>query len=392
MREVVIVSAARTAVGAFEGALSGIPATDLGAYAIAEAVRRAGISSDDVDEVIMGNVLPCGLGQNPARQALLKGGLSHDVGATTVNKVCGSGLKAVMMAAQAIMVKDADVVVAGGMENMNLAPYFLEKARTGYRMGHGKLSDSMIHDGLWCHINDFHMGMSAELCAEKYEVTRKDQDEFTLNSYNKALKAQAMDSFDKEIFPVEIPQRKRPPVLFERDEIVRETSMEALAKLPPAFKKDGTVTAGNASKISDGAAAVVLMALEKADAMGLKPMARVGVQCSAGIEPKYVLVAPINGIPKVLKKAGLTADDIDIFEINEAFSSSSVAIIKTLGLDPAKVNLRGGAVALGHPIGASGARLLVTLLHLMEDKGAQRGLASLCLGGGEAVCLILERD
>ena len=392
MREVVIVSAARTAVGASQGALSGIPATDLGAYAIAEAVRRAGISSDDVDEVIMGNVLPCGLGQNPARQALLKGGLSHDVGATTVNKVCGSGLKAVMMAAQAIMVKDADVVVAGGMENMNLAPYFLEKARTGYRMGHGKLSDSMIHDGLWCHISDFHMGMSAELCAEKYEVTRKDQDEFTLNSYNKALKAQAMDGFDKEIFPVEIPQRKGPPVLFEKDEVVRETSMEALAKLPPAFKKDGTVTAGNASKISDGAAAVVLMALEKADAMGLKPMARVGAQCSAGIEPKYVLVAPINGIPKVLKKAGLTADDIDIFEINEAFSSSSVAIIKTLGLDMAKVNLRGGAVALGHPIGASGARILVTLLHLMEDKGARRGLASLCLGGGEAVCLILERD
>ena len=392
MREVVIVSAARTAVGASQGALSGIPATDLGAYAIAEAVRRAGISSDDVDEVIMGNVLPCGLGQNPARQALLKGGLSHDVGATTVNKVCGSGLKAVMMAAQAIMVKDADVVVAGGMENMNLAPYFLQKARTGYRMGHGKLLDSMIHDGLWCHISDFHMGMSAELCAEKYEVTRKDQDEFTLNSYNKALKAQAMDGFDKEIFPVEIPQRKGPPVLFEKDEVVRETSMEALAKLPPAFKKDGTVTAGNASKVSDGAAAVVLMALEKADAMGLKPMARVGAQCSAGIEPKYVLVAPINGIPKVLKKAGLTADDIDIFEINEAFSSSSVAIIKTLGLDMAKVNLRGGAVALGHPIGASGARILVTLLHLMEDKGARRGLASLCLGGGEAVCLILERD
>ncbi len=391
MREVVIVSAARTAVGASQGALSGIPATDLGAYAIAEAVRRAGISSDDVDEVIMGNVLPCGLGQNPARQALLKGGLSHDVGATTVNKVCGSGLKAVMMAAQAIMVKDADVVVAGGMENMNLAPYFLQKARTGYRMGHGKLLDSMIHDGLWCHISDFHMGMSAELCAEKYEVTRKDQDEFTLNSYNKALKAQAMDGFDKEIFPVEIPQRKGPPVLFEKDEVVRETSMEALAKLPPAFRKNGTVTAGNASKVSDGAAAVVLMALEKADAMGLKPMARVGAQCSAGIEPKYVLVAPINGIPKVLKKAGLTADDIDIFEINEAFSSSSVAIIKTLGLDMAKVNLRGGAVALGHPIGASGARILVTLLHLMEDKGARRGLASLCLGGGEAVCLILER-
>jgi acetyl-CoA C-acetyltransferase len=392
MKEVVIVSAARTAVGTFQGSLSSIPATELGAYAIAEAVKRAGISSDDVDEVIMGNVLPCGLGQNPARQAQLKGGLSHDVGATTVNKVCGSGLKAVMMAAQAIMAEDADVMVAGGMENMNLAPYFLQKARTGYRMGHDKLLDSMIHDGLWCHISDFHMGMSAELCAEKYEVTREDQDEFTLNSYNRALKAQADNGFDREIFPVEIPQRKGPPILFETDEVVRKTSMEALAKLPPAFKKEGTVTAGNASKISDGAAAVVLMARKKADAMGLKPMARIGAQCSAGIEPEYVLVAPINGIPKVLKKAGLTADDIDIFEINEAFSSSSVAIIKTLGLDMAKVNLRGGAVALGHPIGASGARLLVTLLHVMQDKGARRGLASLCLGGGEAVCLILERD
>jgi acetyl-CoA C-acetyltransferase len=391
MKEVVIVSAARTAVGAFQGSLSSIPATQLGAYAIAEAVKRAGISSDDVDEVIMGNVLPCGLGQNPARQAQLKGGLSHDVGATTVNKVCGSGLKAVMMAAQAIMAEDADVMVAGGMENMNLAPYFLPKARTGYRMGHDKLLDSMIHDGLWCHISDFHMGMSAELCAEKYEVTREDQDEFTLNSYNRALKAQAENGFDREIFPVEIPQRKGSPILFETDEVVRETSMEALAKLPPAFKKEGTVTAGNASKISDGAAAVVLMARKKADAMGLKPMARIGAQCSAGIEPEYVLVAPINGIPKVLKKAGLTADDIDIFEINEAFSSSSVAIIKTLGLDMAKVNLRGGAAALGHPIGASGARILVTLLHLMEDKEAKRGLASLCLGGGEAVCLILER-
>jgi acetyl-CoA C-acetyltransferase len=392
MRDVVIVSAVRTAVGGFEGTLSGVPATDLGAYAISEAVKRAGISADDVDEVIMGNVLPCGLGQKPARLALLKGGLSHNVGATTVNKVCGSGLKAVMMGAQAIMANDADVIVAGGMENMNLAPYFLEKARTGYRMGHGKLIDSMIHDGLWCHVNDFHMGMSAELCAEKYEVTREDQDEFALNSYKKALKAQAEGGFEKEIFPIEVPQRKGSPMLFKCDEVVRETSMEALAKLPPAFKKGGTVTAGNASKISDSAAALVLMARETAEAMNLKPMARVGAQCSVGIDPKYVLVAPIFGIPKLLKKAGLTVDDIDIFEINEAFSSSSVAIIKTLGLDPAKVNVRGGAVALGHPIGASGARVLVTLVHLMEDRGAKRGLATLCLGGGEAACLIVERD
>ena len=392
MREVVIVSAARTAIGTFQGTLSNISAPDLGAYAIVEAMKRAGISSNDVDEVIMGNVLPCGLGQNPARQALLKGGLPHDVETTTVNKVCGSGLKAVMMAAQAIIVKDADVIVAGGMENMNLAPYFLEKARTGYRMGHGRFLDSMVHDGLWCHINDFHMGMSAELCAEKYEVTREDQDKFALNSYNRALKAQTEGAFEQEIFPVEVPQKKGPPVVFTKDEAVRETSIEALAKLSPAFKKDGTVTAGNASKISDGTAAVVLMAREKAEAMNLKPMARVSVQCSVAIDPKYVLIAPIYGIPKLLKKAGLTIGDIDIFEINEAFSASSVAIIKTLGLDPAKVNMRGGAVAIGHPIGASGARVLVTLLYLMKDTGAKRGLASLCLGGGEAVCLLVEKD
>lgn len=390
MRDVVIVSAARTAVGAFQGTLSAVSATDLGALAIVEVMKRAGITSDDVDEVIMGNVLPCGLGQNPARQALLKGGLKHDVEAVTINKVCGSGLKAVMMGAQAIRVNDADVVVAGGMENMNMAPYFLEKARTGFRMGHGRLVDAMIHDGLWCHVNDFHMGMSAELCADKYHVTREDQDRFAFDSYNKALKAQAEKAFDKEIFPVEIPRTKGDPILFVKDEVVRETSLEALGRLRPAFKKDGTVTAGNASKISDGAAAVVLMARGKADAMGLKPMVLVGAQCSVGIDPKYVLVAPIEGIPKVLRKAGLAQDDIDLFEVNEAFSSSSIAIIKTLGLDPARVNPRGGAVALGHPIGASGARVLVTLLHLMEDQGAKRGLATLCLGGGEAVCLIVE--
>ncbi len=392
MREVVIVSAARTAIGAFQGALANIPATDLGAYAIAEAIKRAGVSSGDVDEVIMGNVLPCGLGQNPARQALLKGGLSHNVGATTINKVCGSGLKAVMMAAQAIMAKDADIIVAGGMESMNLAPYFLEKARTGYRMGHGRLWDSMIHDGLWCHVSDFHMGMSAELCAERYNVSREDQDAFALNSYKKALRAQSAGAFDPEIVPVEVAQEKGASVLFARDEVVRETSMEALAKLRPAFKKDGTVTAGNASKISDGAAAVVLMAQEKAEAMDLKPMARIGAQCSVGIDPKYVLVAPIYGIPKLLEKAGLTPGDIDVFEINEAFSASSLAVAKTLGLNHAKLNIRGGAVALGHPIGASGARVLVTLLHVMKDENAKRGVAALCLGGGEAVCLLVERE
>jgi acetyl-CoA C-acetyltransferase len=392
MREVVIVSAARTPIGGFEGSLCRISATDLGGYAIVEAMKRAGISSDDVDEVIMGNVLPSGLGQNPARQALLKGGLSRNVEALTVNKVCGSGLKAVMLAAQAIVANDADVVVAGGMENMNLAPYFLDRARTGYRLGNGQLVDGMVHDGLWCHVNDFHMGMSAEICAEKYEVTREDQDAFAFQSYDRAVKAQNEGAFDQEIFPVEIPQRKGSPVRFAKDEVVRATTLDALARLSPAFKKDGTVTAGNASKISDGAAAVVVMARDKAEAMGLTPLARVGAQCSVGIDPKYVLVAPIYGIPKLMKKAGLGVDDIDLFEINEAFSASSVAVNKSLGLDPGKVNVRGGSVALGHPIGASGARVLVTLLHAMTDRGAKRGVASLCLGGGEAVCLLVEKD
>jgi acetyl-CoA C-acetyltransferase len=391
MKEVVIVSAARTAIGGFQGTLSHISATTLGGYAIIEAVKRANISSEDVDEVIMGNVLPTGLGQNPARQALLKGGLDNDVEALTVNKVCGSGLKSVMLAAHAIMAGDADVVVAGGMENMNMAPYFLEKARNGYRMGDGKIHDGMVHDGLWCHINDFHMGMSAELCAEKYEVTREDQDAFALDSYSKALTAQEAGDFDEEIFPVEIPQRKADRVLFTKDEVVRPTSREALSRLRPAFKPDGTVTPGNASKISDGAAALVLMSRERADALGIAPMARVGVQCSVAIDPKYVLIAPIYGIPKLLKKAGLGVEAIDLFEINEAFSASSVAINKTLGLDSSKVNIRGGAVALGHPIGASGARVLVTLVYTMKAKGATRGVASLCLGGGEAVCLLVER-
>ncbi len=392
MKEVVIVSAARTAIGGFQGTLSNTSATSLGGYAIMEAVRRAGISPDDVEEVIMGNVLPCGLGQNPARQALLKGGLGDDVEALTVNKVCGSGLKSVMLAAQAIMAGDGDVIVAGGMENMNLAPYFLEKARTGYRMGHAKMVDGMIHDGLWCHTNDFHMGVSAELCSEKYGVTREAQDAFALQSYERALAAQAAGDFDEEIFPVEIPRKKGDPLLFSTDEVVRPTSLEALAQLRPAFKPDGTVTPGNASKISDGAAAVVLMSRDKADEMGVDALARVGAQCSVAIDPKYVLIAPIYGIPKLLEKADLAVKDIDLFEINEAFSASSVAINNTLDLDPAKVNIRGGAVALGHPIGASGARVLVTLLHGMKATNAHRGLASLCLGGGEAVCLILERD
>lgn len=392
MREVVIVSAVRTAVGGFAGTLADIPATQLGAMAINESLNRAGLPQEAADEVIMGNVLPAGLGQNPARQAMLKAGLPYGTGAITINKVCGSGLKAVMLAAQAIACNDADVVVAGGLENMNLAPYYMLKARTGYRMGSSKAVDGMVHDGLWDHINDFHMGMSAELCAEKYNVSRKDQDEFALASYEKALAAQSAGLFDEEIMPVELPQRKGDPLIFNKDEVLRPTTMADLEKLPPAFKRDGgSVTAGNASKIADGAAAVVLTSAEYAEKNNLSVIARVGAQASDGLDPKYVLVAPILAIPKVLKKAGLTTGDIDLYEINEAFSSSSVAINRELDLDTSKVNVNGGSVALGHPIGASGARVLVTLLYAMKSRGARRGLASLCLGGGEAVALIVER-
>ncbi|MEW5724487.1 MAG: acetyl-CoA C-acetyltransferase [Thermodesulfobacteriota bacterium] len=391
MREPVIVSAVRTAIGAFAGALSEVPATKLGAMVINEALNRAGLEKEAVSEVIMGNVLPAGLGQNPARQAMLQAGLPYGVGAITVNKVCGSGLKTVMLAAQAVACGDAEVVVAGGLENMNQAPYYLFQARTGYRMGDAKAVDGMIHDGLWDHFNDFHMGMSAELCAEKYKVTREDMDRFAADSYAKALRAQATGAFAAEIMPVETPQRKGPPLVFDRDEVVRETPFEALAGLKPAFKKDGVVTAGNASKISDGAAAVVVTSDVYAERHGLKIMARIGAQCSDGLDPKYVLVAPMLAIPKALVKAGLKKEDIDLFEINEAFASSSVAINRELELDTGKVNVNGGAVALGHPIGASGARVLVTLLYALAARQAVRGLASLCLGGGEAVALIVER-
>ncbi|MBF0509135.1 MAG: acetyl-CoA C-acetyltransferase [Deltaproteobacteria bacterium] len=390
MKEVVIVSACRTPIGAFAGSLSAMPATDLGAIVITEAVKRAGISKEDVDEVIMGNVLPAGLGQNPARQACLKAALPYSVGAVTVNKVCGSGLKAVMLAAQAIICGDADVVVAGGLENMNLAPYYLFQARTGYRMGSSQMIDGMIHDGLWDHLNDFHMGMSAELCAEKYGVTREDMDTFSLKSYEKAIKAAADGKFKDEIVPVPVPQKKGEAKLYEADETLRPTSMEALAKLKPAFKKDGLVTAGNASKIADGAAAVVIMSLDKATSLGIKPMVRVGAQGAAGLDPKYVLVAPMLSIPKVLKKAGLTLADIDLHEINEAFAASSVAINRELGIEESKVNIDGGSIPLGHPIGASGCRVLVTLIHALKRYDLNRGMASLCLGGGEAVSMIVE--
>jgi len=395
MKDVVIVSACRTPIGDFRGSLSTVSATDLGALVINEAIKRAGIEKEEVDEVIMGCVLPHGLGQNPARQSMIRAGLPWDVGAITVNKVCGSGLKAIMLGAQAIKCGDADVVVAGGQENMNLCPYILEKARTGYRMNNGSVIDAMVHDGLWDHVNDFHMGMSAELVADKYGITREDMDEFALQSYEKAWKAIDQGKFRDEIVPVTVPQRKGEPKVFDTDEIpLRKprTSAEALARLRPAFKKDGRVTAGNASKISDGASAVVLMAREKAEALGCKPLVRVGAQGSAGIDMKYVLVAPIYSIPRVLAKDGLKVGDVDLHEINEAFSSSSVAINRELGIDPDRVNVHGGAVALGHPIGASGARVLTTLIYAMKDRGAEVGQASLCLGGGEAVTLVVYNE
>jgi len=391
MRETVIVSAVRTPIGNFNGTLSSVGATELGAIVIDEALQRAGVSKSDVNEVIMGQVLPCGYGQNPARQACVKAGLPWEVECLTINKVCGSGLKAVMLAAQAIQVGDADVVVAGGMENMSMAPYFLDKARFGYRMGHGTLKDHMIHDGLWDIVNDFHMGISNELCSEKYGVTREDQDRYAEESYRRALAALETGRFKDEIVPVSIPQRKGDPILFERDECPRETSYELLAKMKPAFKAGGVTTAGNASIISDGAAALVVMSREKAEALGCRILARVGAQASAGIDMKYVLVAPILAIPKCLKKEGIGLGDVDLYEINEAFSGSTVAVLRELQLDPSRVNVNGGSVALGHPIGASGARVLVTLIHEMIRRDKTTGLASLCLGGGEAVALVVKR-
>ncbi len=395
MKEVVIVSACRTAIGDFGGALRSVSATDLGALVIKEAVRRAGLQNDDVDEVIMGSVLPHGLGQNPARQSMIKAGLPWDVAATTVNKVCGSGLKAVLLAAQAIRCGDAEVVVAGGQENMNRCPYLMEKARTGYRMNHSRIVDAMVHDGLWDHVNDFHMGMSAELVAEKYGVTRSEMDQFAFESYQKAWATIDSGAFEQEIVPVEVPMDRGETVLFRVDEIpLKEpkTSREALARLSPVFKQEGSVTAGNASKISDGAAALVLTTREKAAASGCRPLVRVGAQGAAGLDMKYVLAAPILSIPRVLAKDGLKVSDVDLHEINEAFSASSVAVNRELDIDPAKVNVRGGAVALGHPIGASGARILTTLIYAMRERGAEVGEASLCLGGGEAVTLVVYHE
>lgn len=391
MREAVIVSAVRTPLGSFNGSLSSVGATRQGAIVIAEAVQRAGIAAEAVNEVVMGQVLPCGYGQNPAKQAAVLAGLPPEVECLTVNKVCGSGLKAVMLAAQAIQAGDAEVVVAGGMESMTLAPYYLEKARFGYRMGDGPLLDHMVHDGLWDVVNDFHMGISNELCSERYHVTREDQDRFAAQSYRRTLAAMAAGKFEDEIVPVPIPARKGGSVLFKQDECPRETSLEALAGMKPAFKKDGVTTVGNASVISDGAAAVVVMAREKAAALGCRILATIGAQASAGIDMKYVLVAPILAIPKCLRKEGVGIEDVDLFEINEAFSGSTVAVLKELQLDPARVNVNGGSVALGHPIGASGCRLLVTLLYEMIHQDRKTGLTSLCLGGGEAVAMLIRR-
>jgi len=391
MKEAVIVSAVRTPLGSFNGSLAHIGATQLGALVIEAALNRAGIQKNVVNEAIMGMVLPCGYGQNPAKQAAVKADLPWETECFTINKVCGSGLKAVMLAAQAIQTGDADVVVAGGMENMSKAPYYLEKARAGYRMGAGVIQDHMVHDGLWDIVNDFHMGISNDLCSDKYNVSREDQDQYAAESYRRTLGAISAGKFKDEIMPVQIPQRRGDPVMFDRDECPRETGYEILAKMSPAFQKNGKATAGNASIISDGAAAVVVMSKDKAKELGCEMMATIGAQASAGLDMKYVLVAPILAIPKVLQKEGLSRDEIDLFEVNEAFSGSTVAVLKELNLDPAKVNVNGGSVALGHPIGASGCRVLVTLLHEMTKQNKTTGLASLCLGGGEAVAMIVKR-
>ncbi len=391
MKEAVIVSGVRTPLGSFNGSLGNIGATKLGAVVIEAAVERAGINKEAVNEVIMGMVLPCGYGQNPARQAAVQAGMPWDVECITINKVCGSALKSVMLAAQAVQVGDADVVVAGGMESMSMAPYYLEKARFGYRMGKAKIEDHMVHDGLWDIVNDFHMGISNELCSERYNITREDQDQYAAESYRRVLEAISAGRFKDEIVPVEIPQRKSDPVKFDQDECPQETSFDYLSKMKPAFDKDGRGTAGNASIISDGAAAVVVMSKEKAKEMGCRIMATIGSQASYGMDMKYLLVAPIWAIPKCLEKEGISKEDVDLFEINEAFSGSTVAVLRELNLDPARVNINGGSVALGHPIGASGCRVLVTLLHEMIRQDKKIGVVSLCLGGGEGVAMVVKR-
>src|SRR3989442_12158522 len=392
IKEPVIISAVRTPVGKFLGALKTFKATDLGAVVVREAVARASVKPEDVDEVIMGCVIQAGIGQNPARQAALRGGLPATVSAVTVNKVCGSGLKAVMMAAQGIQLGDTEVVVAGGMESMSNAPYLIPKGREGYRLGHGTLVDSMINDGLWCSFDNQHMGCTGEVVSELFHVSRREQDEYSFNSHRKASAAIKSGKFKDEILAIEIAERKGPATVFDTDEPVREdTSLESLAKLKPSFKEGGTVTAGNAPGLNDGASAVVVTSLERAQSMALEPMARIVAQTTSGIEPRLVMMAPVEAIRKLLKKTGWSLKDVDLIELNEAFAVQLVAIIRELDLDPEKVNVNGGAVALGHAIGQSGSRLLTTMLYELKRRNAHRGIVSLCLGGGNAVAMAIER-
>lgn len=392
MTDAVILSAARTPVGRLLGALKDFSAVQLGVIAARAAIERAGIDLNLVDEVIMGNVVQAGNGQNPARQVALGAGIPNSVGALTINKVCGSGLKAVMLAANGIKVGEISIAVAGGMESMTNAPYLLKGARQGYRLGNGNLIDSMINDGLWCAFDNWHMGCTGEVVAERYSVGREEQDEYALASHRKALAAIKEGRFDQEIVPIEIPQKKGQPLLFRTDEGPREeTSLDALARLKPAFKESGTVTAGNAPGVNDGAAALVVTSADVARKLERQPMARIVAQATSGVEPKLVMMAPVAAIQKTLERAGWDLSDVDLIELNEAFSVQAVAIARELGIDPEKLNVNGGAVALGHPIGASGARILVTLLYEMQRRGAKRGLAALCLGGGNAVAMAIER-
>jgi acetyl-CoA C-acetyltransferase len=392
MRDSVIVSAVRTPTGKFLGGLKAFTAPQLGAMVVREAVARAAIDPQLVDECIMGNVIQAGNGQNPARQAALNGGLDDRVAALTINKVCGSGLKAVMLAAQGIATGDIEIAVAGGMESMSNAPYLLPRVREGLRMGNGALIDSMINDGLWCALDNCHMGMSGELVADTYSVGRSEQDQYAAESHRKAAHATREGWFEDEILPVSIPQKRGAAVVFDRDEPIRDdTTAETLGTLKPAFKKDGTVTAGNAPGVNDGAAALVVMAAERARALGLQPMARIIGQATSGLAPKLVMMTPVEAVRKVAAKIGWELADVDLFEINEAFSVQLVAVMRELGIDPARVNVHGGAVALGHPIGASGARVLTTLLYAMRRRNVRRGIAALCLGGGNGVALAVER-
>ena len=393
MEKPIILSAVRTPIGKFMGGLSPLSAPELGARVVAESVRRAGIDPKQVDEAIMGNVVQAGLGQNPARQAALKGGLDPRVAAMTINKVCGSGLKAVGLAAQAVALGESEIVVAGGMESMSNTPYLLKGARTGFRLGNQEILDSMITDGLWDVYEDFHMGMTAELVAEKYGISRQEQDQFALDSHRKAVRATKSCFVTEQILPIEIPQKKGEPLVIKTDESPREdTSLEALAKLKPAFKKDGTVTAGNAPGTNDGAAALVVTSERTAARLGKAPMARIVAQAVSGVEPKWIMMAPVYAVEKILEKTGWDRDkDVDLYELNEAFAVAAIAVTRQLKLDPEKVNVNGGAVALGHPIGASGARILVTLLYELQRRNLKRGIAALCLGGGNAVALAIER-